>query len=619
MSLGGGQYTTHCDSDPLKPGIDLLRSASVATVVASGNEGFADALSSPACISSAVSVGATTKTPEAVASFTNSAWMLNLLAPGVSILSSVPGGSYASFSGTSMATPHVAGSWALMRQVSPTASVSEVLSALRSTGVPVPDTRPGGTVTTPRIQLRAAIDQLPALAPTIGALNPTQATAGSGAQTLTVNGANFVPRSVVQIDDSARTTTFVTPTQLTTTLQASDVTQGGTRAVRVSTATPGGGTSSTATFTINNPLPTLSSLSPSDGPAGGGTMTLTAIGTNFVPTSVVRWNGAARTTTFVSGARLTAAIPAGDVAAMGTASVTVVNPAPGGGTTGAATFTIGPPRPVAGSLSPSAATAPGPSFVLTVNGSNFLASSLVRWNGADRATTFVSSTQLRATIPASDVASPGSAAVTVFIPAPGGGTSAPLAFTTTSQVLSLTLTIGGSANGSVVSNPAGISCPPTCSASFPLNVAVLTETPGAGAAFAAWSGGCTGGASSCTVTVSPTSTVTATFSQVFTDATLSPGTTVVGASHVTELRSAIDTLRARKGLPPYDWRDPTLTPGAAGIKSIHVLDLRTAITQAFQTAGQSAPTFTDGTITPGLSVIKAVQDDELRSAVRTLE
>jgi subtilisin len=620
LSLGGRQYFNQstCDSDfaPAKAIIDNLRSVGIATVIASGNERSTNSMSAPACISTAVSVGSTTKS-DVLSSFSNVASFLSLLAPGGSINSSLPGGAFGVKSGTSMATPHVTGTWALLRQVSPTASVSDILSALRSTGLPLSDTRPGGTVTTPRIRLRAALDQLPALAPTIGELNPTQATAGSGTQTLTVSGANFVPRSVIQINGSARTTSFVTPTQLTTPLQASDVAQGGTLAVRVSTAAPGGGTSSAATFTVNNPLPTLGSFSPSDVPAGNAALTLTVNGTSFVPSSVVRWNGAARATTFVSGARLTAAITAGDVAAVGTATVTVFTPGPGGGTTRAAKFTIRAPAPVAGSLSPTTATAPGPSFTLTVNGSNFLASSVVRWSGADRATTFVSATQLRATIQASDVAAPGSAAVTVFIPPPGGGTSAPLVFTTTSQVLTLTLTINGSSAGSVVSSPAGISCPPTCSATFPLNVAVLTETPGAGAAFSAWGGGCAGGAASCTVTL--TNTVTATFSQVFTDATLSPGSTVVGASHVTELRSAIDTLRLRKGLPAYDWRETTLTPGAAGIKNIHVEDLRTAITQAFQAAGLSAPTFTDGAITPGLTVIKAVHVEELRTAVRALE
>jgi hypothetical protein len=87
------------------------------------------------------------------------------------------------------------------------------------------------------------------------------------------------------------------------------------------------------------------------------------------------------------------------------------------------------PAPVMTSLSPEVATAGGAAFTLTVDGSGFVASSVVRWNGADRGTTFVSSTQLRAAIPAADIAVAGTVQVTVYTPAPGGGTSNPQTFT----------------------------------------------------------------------------------------------------------------------------------------------------------------------------------------------
>ncbi len=74
-------------------------------------------------------------------------------------------------------------------------------------------------------------------------------------------------------------------------------------------------------------------------------------------------------------------------------------------------------------------TAQGPAFTLTVKGSNFVAASVVKWNGSSRATTFVSSGQLTAQIGASDVAVASQAVVTVFNPSPGGGTSGALAFT----------------------------------------------------------------------------------------------------------------------------------------------------------------------------------------------
>jgi subtilisin family serine protease len=176
MSLGGGFFTSACDTDPMKPPIDQLRSAGIATVVASGNNGFIDALSSPACISSVISVGATTKAPESVASFTNRSSLLKLLAPGVSIHSSVPGGAYASFSGTSMATPHVAGAVALLKQKRPAATVDQVLDALASTGVGIPDPFVGSK---PRIRLPQALNAIIPTGPVL-AVSPAEGLVASG-------------------------------------------------------------------------------------------------------------------------------------------------------------------------------------------------------------------------------------------------------------------------------------------------------------------------------------------------------------------------------------------------------------------------------------------------------
>jgi hypothetical protein len=81
------------------------------------------------------------------------------------------------------------------------------------------------------------------------------------------------------------------------------------------------------------------------------------------------------------------------------------------------------PKPVLGSLDPPSVKVGGPAFTLTLNGSNFVSESKVRWGGSDRTTTFVSSSQLKASIAAADIAADGIVAVTVFTPAPGGGTS----------------------------------------------------------------------------------------------------------------------------------------------------------------------------------------------------
>jgi hypothetical protein len=104
------------------------------------------------------------------------------------------------------------------------------------------------------------------------------------------------------------------------------------------------------------PAATLTGLSPSSAAAGAPGFTLTVNGTGFVSGASVRWNGAARATTFVNSAQLTAAIPASDIAAAGTAQVTVVNP--GAVASNALPFTV--------------TAGPTSSFELTVtkNGSN---------------------------------------------------------------------------------------------------------------------------------------------------------------------------------------------------------------------------------------------------------
>ena len=86
------------------------------------------------------------------------------------------------------------------------------------------------------------------------------------------------------------------------------------------------------------PAPTISGLNPSSVGVGGPAFTLTVNGTNFVRSSVVHWNGNARPTTYVGDTRLTASIPAADIATLGPANVTVFNPAPGGGTSNTAAF-----------------------------------------------------------------------------------------------------------------------------------------------------------------------------------------------------------------------------------------------------------------------------------------
>ncbi|MEV4391658.1 S8 family serine peptidase [Nonomuraea sp. NPDC049607] len=163
LSLGGGgPYRASCDSDPnaagLKPDFDALISLGVAPVVAAGNNGFPDGVSAPACISSAIAVGATDD-QDAVAGFSNRGTLLDLFAPGVGIRSAVPDDTYADKSGTSMSTPHVTGAFALMRQAYPNLTVAQLLQRLQSTGRSIGYASGGAQVRTARIDVFAATAQ----------------------------------------------------------------------------------------------------------------------------------------------------------------------------------------------------------------------------------------------------------------------------------------------------------------------------------------------------------------------------------------------------------------------------------------------------------------------------
>jgi len=193
-----------------------------------------------------------------------------------------------------------------------------------------------------------------------------------------------------------------------------------------------------------NPTPTITSISPTGTVAGSASFGLTINGTNFVAASRINFGGSAAATFFVNSTQLTATIPASSVASTGTPAVTVTNPAPGGGTSNAIDFPVtsaATSAPMINFLFPSCVPA-GEQFInqffnsennqLSVGGLNFEASSVVRWNGSDRPTTLDPNSQnmgLIAQISASDIASAGTAAVTVFNPPPGLGASNSLTFT----------------------------------------------------------------------------------------------------------------------------------------------------------------------------------------------
>lgn len=158
MSLGGGSYASPCDSASQKAGVDVLRSVNIATTIATGNDGYCDSIGSPACISTAIAVGSSTS-DDLESSFNN--WhptLQTLFAPGTGVYSSTAASdtSYDSWNGTSMATPHVAGAWAILRQNRPSDSVTAILDRVVAGGVTI-TTGCGTGHTKPRLYIPSAL------------------------------------------------------------------------------------------------------------------------------------------------------------------------------------------------------------------------------------------------------------------------------------------------------------------------------------------------------------------------------------------------------------------------------------------------------------------------------
>jgi uncharacterized protein (TIGR03437 family) len=165
-------------------------------------------------------------------------------------------------------------------------------------------------------------------APRLDALNPASANVGTPGLTLTLTGANFTATAKVRWNGSERPTSFTSATQLSAQLAAADLATAGTFNLDVFDPPPaGGGTSNALNFTVQPAAAvTLAALDPEQVLAGSPAFTLTVHGANFINGATVRIEGQERTTAFVSATRLTAQIPASDVAAAGARRVTVALP-----------------------------------------------------------------------------------------------------------------------------------------------------------------------------------------------------------------------------------------------------------------------------------------------------
>ncbi len=298
--------------------------------------------------------------------------------------------------------------------------------------------------------------------PSIDFINPQSVPSDVQQFTLSIHGANFVAGATVRMNGTDRATQFVSSTELQATIGAADVAVAAAlladdgnevsaaavdanqpAGITVFNPAPGGGSSNAVLFTVleagQNPAPSLTQLEPALLVTQGAAATSLVVkitGANFIEGAQAAWNGAPRSTKFISDHELEVTLTAGDVGPVGSGGLSVVNPAPGGGSSNVLNFTVVAtpqnPAPALTQIAPANTLAHGAISVpvlVTVMGSNFMPGSQVYWNGVLRPTKFIDSTQLEVTLAAGDVAADGTGALSVINPPPGGGTSDPQIFT----------------------------------------------------------------------------------------------------------------------------------------------------------------------------------------------
>jgi hypothetical protein len=208
--------------------------------------------------------------------------------------------------------------------------------------------QPGGGVYPPLNQTQITFPFIvtPAESPVphVTSISPSSALAATSATvTLFITGSNFVPQSIATLNGKNLTTTFNGTTSIETSIDGNDLIAPGTEQIAVINPAPGGGVSNQVPLSILNPIPTITSITPTSIQAGGTPPTIALAGTGYVNQfTSITLNGAPRPTTISGTTAASISLSAGDLAFGGVNQIAAVNPGPGGGTSSTLTFAVNP-------------------------------------------------------------------------------------------------------------------------------------------------------------------------------------------------------------------------------------------------------------------------------------
>jgi RHS repeat-associated protein len=271
--------------------------------------------------------------------------------------------------------------------------------------------------------------QLPNPIPKVNSITPDTVLRGSETTRLTINGNGFIRTSTVSLLHSTPLQVdFIDNHQLEVTIPEEFLRIAGTYELMVTNPAPQGGSSEPVDLQINNPVPTLSALDPAEVAAGTQGFSLNVIGEGFFSDTIMFINGVPRGFTLINQLKLQIQLTAEYLEVGKYLDITAYNPPPGGGQSNSLRFTVLNPVPILTSINPSSIIAGSPDFTLTLNGDNFVKTSIVSFNNQQVSSIYISKTQIETTIPASAVPAPGNYPVKVINPSPGGGETSSLTF-----------------------------------------------------------------------------------------------------------------------------------------------------------------------------------------------